>query len=125
MDLSITSLSNHKDLIDTRISSINNVLNKILPHTMDLSKYGNQLETKTENGLITYFNYKNNSMDLSSLVFKNNPNKDFILKDNIKIYRSEDDKYIIAVKPTFTPNKEHDINVFTINGNHVLNLKDT
>lgn len=86
IDLGIESLGYHKDLIDTRISNINKVFNKVLPQTMDLSKYGNQLETKAEGGVITSITDKKNLIGFASLL---KDNKDFILKDTTKIYPSD------------------------------------
>ena len=50
--LSIKALGYNKDLIEFNKNKVDIVFNKVLPPTMDLSKYGNRLDTKVENGNI-------------------------------------------------------------------------
>lgn len=124
MDLTIKTLGYNKDLLDVNQSNVNSVFNKVLPHNMDLSNYGTELETKmgTDDNLSVL--YQGNKLDLSHLVNKQNLKFLTYLTKNTKIFVDKDEKYFVAVKPSFTPNLKHEISVFTTDGKSVLELSD-
>lgn len=124
LDLSIKALGYHKDLIDSNKNKVDSVFNKVLPPTMDLSNYGNRLDTVVENGNIKSVLFKKDKLDLPSLVSRNK-NKNFTFKPDTKMFVDNNNKYLLAVNPSVTAlNAEHNIDVFTLDGNHVLHLSD-
>ena len=122
LDLSLNNIGKNKDLIDVSKTKIDLVFDKAITPTMDLDKYGKQLNVVMDNGNIKSVLFKDKLLDLSSLITKNNIKKyDIALTEDIKIF-SYDDKFLIIIKSSST--KEHNIHVFTIEARHVLKLSD-
>ena len=122
LDICLASHGDTKDLVNANKGNVNLVLNKVIPPSMDLSTYGVELKTNTESGKIKSVLYKDNWIELPSLIIKNNiKEKNIVLVENTQIF-SHDDKYLVSVNSHSV--KQHDIDIFTGQGRHVLNLYD-
>ena len=122
LDLSLVSLGDNRDLVSGSRGNVNLVLKKVIPQCMDLTIYGEKLKTNIEDGKIKSVLYKDNWLELPSLIAKNNIKERNIILDKTTQIFSPQDKYLVSVN---TPSvKEHDIDVFTTEGRHILNLHD-
>ena len=128
LDLSLSNLGYNKDLLDLGKTKFDLVFNKILPKTMDVNKFGNELEIDVKNNEIKSVLVDNKWLDLSNMIQKNNfkeTDKNIVLSEDTKIFSDSNNKYLIAIKSPKQTLDTHYINVFTVDGKHVLNVIDS
>ena len=130
---SLKALGLNKDLVDTTIDKTNLGYNKLLPLTMDLSDYNKkliELKSTNSNGAISSVSFNEKSLDFTSLINQNiaqhyKKNDKITLDLSTKLFCDPDYKYIITLEVNYDhgyPN--HNINIYTPNGELVLNVLD-
>ena len=123
----LKTLGLNKYLADITIDKTKLGYNKLLPLTMDKNDYKNKLvETKAiiSNGSVESVSINGNSIDLVNLINENNKEK-CTIDVNTKIYTDIDNNFVVTLDTNhIDSNLNHNINIYTINGQKALNVID-
>lgn len=126
----------NKDLVVDTNKRLDLGYNKLLPLTMDLQLYNNKIDTTCSEGSIKSVLINEKWEAFPDLIKSKNPHeKDMNLKENTHISIDNKGKYVTVVeKPVLQKNnsdadalqpQQHNINIYTVDGGHVVKVTDT
>jgi hypothetical protein len=119
-------LGEHKDLVN--VSKTSEVLNKMIPLTMDINKFGIALNTIIENNVVNSITLVDGSnINFIERINKYSDIKKICLNSNVKFFQSKvnNKDILITVESYYEDNKlKNDINVYNLNGMKISNMVD-
>ena len=121
----IKNLDISNDLVVTNKSLINLGYNKLLPPSLNTEEYYHKVQTLSSDGYIKSILVKDNWVDFCSLIRSKNPKIVDYLNDNLNIFIDSKHRYITILDKKYTNGKlQHYISIYTLDGGHVLDVKD-
>ena len=128
--INLGSLGENIDLAEVGKTKFDSVFNRVLPPTMDLSVYGEPLQTVVDNENLRCVIFNEKTLPLQPLYRGSGIKTDFVADVDTQLF-SKDGRYLVSVRPSTvewggggSQLKQHDIDVFAGDGGHVLSLVD-